>query len=75
MKMFYARKWGLNIFNPTPCMPAPINDIRLLLNKDYRFPGYDLCTIDKVSQFFVHGLAQRSHFTHIYIPFILSLFN
>ncbi len=30
---------------------------------------------DKVSQFFIHVLSQRFHFTHIYIPFILSLFN
>ncbi len=30
---------------------------------------------DKISQLFVHVLAQRCHFTHIYIPFILSFFT
>ncbi len=31
--------------------------------------------LNKVSQFFIHILAHKFHFTHIYIPFILSLFN
>ncbi len=30
---------------------------------------------DKISKGFFHVLAQRFYFTHIYIPFILSLFN
>ncbi len=30
---------------------------------------------DKVSQLFVHILVQGFHFTYIYIPFILRLFN
>ncbi len=71
-----GQSWCWIKFNKklTCCLAFTFAIADLLVDKTFR-PQKHLCNVSKISQFVFRVLAQRFYFTHIYIPYILSLFN